>query len=127
MVTMAANGKRAAAADLLSSLDAAFAAAGTSTASKYTSQAAVRADQARAQQAFAHKRKRSKKGGSSKTDKTSGGNGKAASEPSAATPKPAAQPASDPLYSRLSVNLLAVGLKDCSLVCCMNENGSGLN
>lgn len=117
---MAASNKRARGADILSSLDAAFASAGQVAASKYTSQAAARVDQAAAQQAYAHKRKRAGKKKTAGSANTSGKSGQNSGQNSGQGVKAAARKtagaAEDPLYRTLDAELLSVGLRSCSLV-----------
>ncbi|KAK1948159.1 Ribonuclease P protein subunit p29 [Phytophthora citrophthora] len=97
--------------DLLSSLDAAFASTAQPAVSKYTVQAAAQAvPKGNKQQAYQHsKRKRKdKKRGNTQ------GNGKETGKQAAKTDEKKLVKV-DPLYEKLDVNLLVVGLKDCSL------------
>lgn len=112
--------------DLLASLDAAFAAKKAAPASKYTAQAAVKEAEANSQQAYLHKKRKNKGGkapkgsnnqqqhgtGSNSTD-TSGAGG---STNSINTSMKGQAASSDPLYAKLNVEILRVGLKNCSLV-----------
>ncbi|KAG6609713.1 GPI ethanolamine phosphate transferase [Phytophthora cinnamomi] len=112
---MATGGKKRPRADLLSSLDAAFATAAQPAASKYTAQAAAQAaPKGNKQQAYQHsKRKRKDK----KRDKS--GNARAgdkdAGKPAANQEKKKEEKKVDPLYEKMDAELLAIGLKDCSL------------
>lgn len=112
--SMSGGGKRARGADILSSLDAAFASAGKAAASKYTSQAAVRAEQAAQQQAFAHKRKKKTNGKRSDATSNSGKGGKPGQGKGGKGAEP--QAAIDPMYRKLGADVLSVGLRGCSLV-----------
>lgn len=122
---MATSNKRARGADILSSLDAAFASAGQVAASKYTSQAAARVDQAAVQQAYAHKRKRGGKkkpgndsntGSNSANDGKNGGQAKRADAAGTVRGLKSGGATEDPLYCKMDANLLSVGLRRCSLV-----------
>lgn len=111
LLIMSAGSKKRPRADLLSSLDAAFASAAQPTASKYTIQAAEQTlSKANTQQAYQQsKRKR-------KDKKENGrGNGRNINEQAGKEDK-MEKKKMDPLYEKMSVELLALGLKDCSLV-----------
>lgn len=132
---MDGGGKKRPRVDLLASLDAAFAAKKSAPASKYTSQAAAQVAAANSQQAYLHTKHKKKKGGvngangSNKSsqqqqqhnannngNKQANINGnKQANGNSNNRSKPPSQPV-DPLYSKLHVGILSVGLKNCSLV-----------
>ncbi|TMW64720.1 hypothetical protein Poli38472_011600 [Pythium oligandrum] len=109
--------------DILASLDAAFASVESKPASKYTSKAALQANAAASQQAYQHKRKRrnkssgtqqsngnEKKGDDSKPNQAAVSKDKDRQEPVQSVAK------YDPHYGRLDVEVLQVGLKNCSLV-----------
>ncbi|KAH7479193.1 Ribonuclease P protein subunit p29 [Phytophthora ramorum] len=107
-----AGGKKRPRADLLSSLDAAFASTAQPTASKYTTQAAAQAaPNGNKQQAYQHS-KRKRKGGKNH-DKAghARGNGREAAKEQ----ENKSEYKVDPLYEKMDAELLAVGLKDCSL------------
>ncbi|GMF27257.1 unnamed protein product [Phytophthora fragariaefolia] len=116
MATSAAGAKKRPRADLLSSLDAAFASAAQPAASKYTAQAAAQAaPKGSKQQAYQHaKRKRKDK----KRDK--GGNGRGADKDTGKTDgkkqEKKEEKKVDPLYEKMDAQLLTIGLKGCSLV-----------
>lgn len=119
--------------DLLASLDAAFAAKKAAPASKYTVQAAVKEAEANSQQAYLHKKRKNKggnktqqqngstttnsqqKNGAGSNSKNASGDGGSNNNSSNRDTKPQ-QAASDPLYGKLDVEILRVGLKNCSLV-----------
>ncbi|GLD97002.1 hypothetical protein PINS_up005685 [Pythium insidiosum] len=124
--------------DLLASLDAAFASNGSKPTSKYTSNAAVQATAAAAQQAYQHnkRKRRPGKGSNGSTgaapgtsnatanNTTAAGGGKSAksngsgnSHGNAAASSSAARNEApyDPHYGRLDVDVLRVGLRNCSL------------
>ncbi|KAE9360500.1 hypothetical protein PF008_g1797 [Phytophthora fragariae] len=108
---MTTPGKKRPRVDLLSSLDAAFATAAQPAASKYTAQAAAQAaPKGNKQQAYQHsKRKRKDK----KRDK--GGNARGRDKDAAKTAQKKEKKKVDPLYEKMDMELLAIGLKDCSL------------
>ncbi|ETK80721.1 hypothetical protein F441_13740 [Phytophthora nicotianae CJ01A1] len=112
-----AGGKKRPRADLLSSLDAAFASTAQPAVSKYTAQATAQsAPKGSKQQAYQHsklkrKDKKRDKGGNGRgddkeTDKQSG-------EKDVEEKK---EVKVDPMYEKMDTELLAVGLKNCSLV-----------
>ncbi|ETK80723.1 hypothetical protein, variant 2 [Phytophthora nicotianae CJ01A1] len=111
-----AGGKKRPRADLLSSLDAAFASTAQPAVSKYTAQATAQsAPKGSKQQAYQHsklkrKDKKRDKGGNGRgddkeTDKQSG-------EKDVEEKK---EVKVDPMYEKMDTELLAVGLKNCSL------------
>lgn len=106
-----AGAKKRPRADLLSSLDAAFASTAQPAVSKYTAQAAAQvAPKGNKQQAYQHskrKRKDKKRGNGQGNGQDTGKQAAKADEKKAVK--------IDPLYEKMGVNLLAVGLKDCSL------------
>lgn len=113
--------------DLLASLDAAFAAKKAAPASKYTAQAAVKEAEANSQQAYLHKKRKNKGGKASKGSNNhqqqhgTGSNstntiGAGGSTNSSNTSMKEQAASSDPLYAKLNVEILRVGLKNCSLV-----------
>ncbi|KAG3031936.1 hypothetical protein PC128_g5141 [Phytophthora cactorum] len=110
-----AGGKKRPRADLLSSLDAAFASAAQPATSKYTTQAAAQvAPKGNKQQAYQHsKRKRKDK----KRDKSGNGRGgrREADKQAGKEEKKKEEVKVDPLYEKMDAELLAIGLKDCSL------------
>ncbi|KAJ0407834.1 hypothetical protein P43SY_008295 [Pythium insidiosum] len=119
--------------DLLASLDAAFATNGSKPASKYTSSAALQATAAAAQQAYQHNKRKRRPGkaangghaasGAAGSDSaiskgvtaTSGHAGGATSRLSTTAPARSEAPPYDPHYGRLDVDVLRVGLRNCSL------------
>ncbi|KAF4043970.1 hypothetical protein GN244_ATG03845 [Phytophthora infestans] len=109
------GGKKRPRADLLSSLDAAFSSAAQPAISKYTTQAAAQAaPKENKQQAYQHsKRKRKDK----KRDKggNARGNGKDTGKKEAKGEDTKKDVKADPLYEKMDAELLAIGLKDCSL------------
>ncbi|KAI9995449.1 hypothetical protein PInf_012514 [Phytophthora infestans] len=109
------GGKKRPRADLLSSLDAAFLSAAQPAISKYTTQAAAQAaPKENKQQAYQHsKRKRKDK----KRDKggNARGNGKDTGKKEAKEEDKKKDVKADPLYEKMDAELLAIGLKDCSL------------
>ncbi|CAI5726228.1 unnamed protein product [Peronospora effusa] len=112
---MSTGGKKRPRADLLSSLDAAFASTAQAVASKYTVQAAEKAlSKENKQQAYQQsKRKRKDK---KRNDKGGNGriNGKNANE-RAGKENERKKTMMDSVYEKMNVDLLALGLKDCSL------------
>lgn len=129
-MVMADSSKKRPRGDLLASLDAAFAAKPAASASKYTAQAAQVQAQANSQQAYLHTKR--KKKNSSKGAPPSNGAGRGAGAGSKNASNGVQQHASssidgakrvndakrphDPLYGKLDVDVLRVGLKNCSLV-----------
>ncbi|RLN96773.1 hypothetical protein BBJ28_00011041 [Nothophytophthora sp. Chile5] len=112
-------GKKRPRADLLSSLDAAFASASQAPASKYTVQAAAQiAAKGNKQQAYQHskrKRRDGKRGNGNGNGNGGAGQAREKTEDRGKDSGAKSTPAADPLYEKLDVDLLAVGLKDCSL------------
>jgi hypothetical protein len=128
----AGGGKKRPRVDLLASLDAAFAAKPQKPASKYTSQAAVKEAEATSQQAYLHKRKPKKQSANVNTNANASANANANANAIGSNSKQGdarngnsnssnnssrgQKPPADPLYGNLPVDILAVGLKNCSLV-----------
>ncbi|KAF1336002.1 Vacuolar protein sorting-associated protein 16, partial [Globisporangium splendens] len=124
----AGGGKKRPRMDLLASLDAAFAVKPQKPASKYTSQAAVKESEATSQQAYLHKRKPKQQpananangnnrqlqhgGNNSNSKQSDKRNGNGSSNSNSRDQKPQV----DPLYVKLPIDILAVGLKNCSLL-----------
>ncbi|KAL3673449.1 hypothetical protein V7S43_001160 [Phytophthora oleae] len=106
-----AGAKKRPRADLLSSLDAAFASTAQPAVSKYTAQAAAQAaPKGNKQQAYQHSKRKRK-------DKKRGngqGNGKDTGKQATKTGEKKVVKA-DPLYEKMDADLLVIGLKDCSL------------
>ncbi|TYZ60541.1 hypothetical protein PybrP1_003074 [[Pythium] brassicae (nom. inval.)] len=119
--------------DLLASLDAAFAAKQAAPASKYTAQAAQVQAQANNQQAYLHTKRKKKNSSNGATISNGSGRGAAAGPKGASVgdKQPAQQAPSsnggakrltdakrsqDPLYGKLDVDVLRLGLKNCSLL-----------
>ncbi|KAG7389779.1 hypothetical protein PHYPSEUDO_009699 [Phytophthora pseudosyringae] len=109
------GGKKRPRADLLSSLDAAFASTAQPAASKYTVQAAAQAaPKDNKQQAYQHSKRKRKdktrdKGGNRR------GDGKEARKHAGKEGSKKKEVKVDPLYEKMDAELLAIGLKDCSL------------
>uniref|UniRef100_A0AAV1VLV2 Uncharacterized protein n=1 Tax=Peronospora matthiolae TaxID=2874970 RepID=A0AAV1VLV2_9STRA len=111
------GGKKRPRADLLSTLDAAFASTAQATDSKYTAQAAAQSDlpPKHKQQAYQHL-KRKRKGDDKHVHEGNGrrktrGQDHAKKETAAKQGKKQTEAA----YEKMSTELLAIGLKDCSL------------
>ncbi|KUF86519.1 Annexin A7 [Phytophthora nicotianae] len=112
-----AGGKKRPRADLLSSLDAVFASTAQPAVSKYTAQATAQsAPKGSKQQAYQHsKRKRKDK----KRDKGGNGRGDDKETDKQSGEKDVEEKKEvkvDPMYEKMDTELLAVGLKNCSLV-----------
>ncbi|CAI5723904.1 unnamed protein product [Peronospora destructor] len=112
---MLTGGKKRPRADLLSSLDAAFSSTAQSAASKYTVQDAEEALLKENKQQAYQQSKRKRKYKKCK-DKEGNGrrNGKGANEQAGNENKKKTKMI-DPLYEKMNVELLALGLKNCSL------------
>ncbi|POM72399.1 GPI ethanolamine phosphate transferase [Phytophthora palmivora] len=104
------GGKKRPRADLLSSLDAAFASTAQPAASKYTAQAAAQAaPKGNKQQAYQHSKKKRKD-----KKRNARGNDKETTRKEAGKEEKK-EVKVDPLYEKVDAELLAIGLKDCSL------------
>ena len=103
-------------ADLLSTLDAAFASTAQSTDSKYTAQATAQAvPQQHKQQAYQHLKRKRKDEAKRMTD----GNGqrqKGRDRTAKESEEKHGKKQTEAAYEKMSTELLAIGLKDCSLV-----------
>jgi hypothetical protein len=114
----AAGGKKRPRADLLSSLDAAFASSAQPAVSKYTAQAAAQvAPKGNKQQAYQHSKRKRKDGKRGKGGSANGGKSDATkTQADKQQQEKKKETKVDPLYEKMDAELLAIGLKDCSLV-----------
>ena len=112
------GGKKRPRADLLSTLDAAFASTAQATDSKYTAQAAAQSDlhQKHKQQAYQHL-KRKRKGDDKHVHEGNGRRKKRGQDHAKKeTAEKHGKKQTEAAYEKMSTELLAIGLKDCSLV-----------
>lgn len=124
----AATVKKRPRVDLLASLDAAFATKKDKPASKYTSQATAKEAEATNQQAYLHTKRKKKsnsaRNGDGRNQQQQHGNssssisgdkralnGRNHSSSTSNQPQPL-----DPVYGKLNLDILSVGLRNCSLV-----------
>ncbi|KAG7400589.1 hypothetical protein PHYBOEH_005112 [Phytophthora boehmeriae] len=110
------GGKKRPRADLLSSLDAAFAPATQPAANKYTAQAAAQAaPRGNKQQAYQHSKRKRKGGKNGKQQEKSNSEGGKTGNNSTKEAETKREVTVDPLYEKMGADLLSVGLKNCSL------------
>ncbi|RLN54339.1 hypothetical protein BBJ29_002083 [Phytophthora kernoviae] len=110
------GGKKRPRADLLSSLDAAFAPATQPAANKYTTQAAAQAvPKGNKQQAYQHLKRKRKGGKNGKQQDKNGKEGGKGGNNKINRDETKKEATVDPLYEKLGADLLSVGIKNCSL------------